>query len=72
MSGALTITRGTRARRLTAGAALLAVAALASAPLWAGASNLNLLTQVFAYVALATMWNLLAGFSGLVSVGQQA
>jgi len=72
VSGAVTITRGARASRLTAYAALVIVAALASAPLWAGPSNLNLLTQVFAYVALATMWNLLAGFSGLVSVGQQA
>ena len=72
MNGALTITRGTRASRLTAWGAFAAIAALASAPLWAGSSNLSLLTQVFAYVALATLWNLLAGFSGLVSVGQQA
>ena len=72
MSGALTITRGARASRLTAWGALVVIAALASAPLWAGSSNLSLLTQVFAYVALATLWNLLAGFSGLVSVGQQA
>ena len=46
--------------------------ALAAAPFWAGAANLNLLTQFYSYLALATLWNLLAGFSGLVSVGQQA
>ena len=72
MSGAFTITRGTRVSRILAVGAFAALAALACAPLWAQASSLNLLTQIFAYVALATMWNLLAGFSGLVSVGQQA
>ncbi len=72
MSGAFTLTRGTGVSRLVAIGAFAALAGLACAPLWAQASSLNLLTQIFAYVALATMWNLLAGFSGLVSVGQQA
>jgi branched-chain amino acid transport system permease protein len=33
---------------------------------------MQLLGQVFTYLALASLWNLLAGFTGLVSVGQQA
>jgi branched-chain amino acid transport system permease protein len=55
---------------LTVFAAL--VVALVAAPGWAGRDSLYLLEQIFAYVALASLWNLLAGYAGLVSVGQQA
>jgi branched-chain amino acid transport system permease protein len=48
------------------------IVALAVAPLWAGRDDLRLLGEIFAYVALASLWNLLAGYAGLVSVGQQA
>ena len=48
------------------------VVALAFAPWWAGRDDLHLLGEIFAYVALASLWNLLAGYAGLVSVGQQA
>src|SRR5262249_44146143 len=34
--------------------------------------DLRLLSEIYAYVALASLWNLLAGYAGLVSVGQQA
>jgi branched-chain amino acid transport system permease protein len=51
-------------------AALIVV--LGFAPLWAGRDGLRLLGEIFAYVALASLWNLLAGYAGLVSVGQQA
>ena len=34
--------------------------------------DLRLLAEIYAYVALASLWNLLAGYAGLVSVGQQA
>src|SRR5262249_60944601 len=30
------------------------------------------LSEISAYIALASLWNLLAGYAGLVSVGQQA
>jgi branched-chain amino acid transport system permease protein len=30
------------------------------------------MSEIFTYVALASLWNLLAGYAGLVSVGQQA
>jgi ABC-type branched-subunit amino acid transport system permease subunit len=46
--------------------------ALAAAPLWGGRDDLQLLSEVYTYVALASLWNLLAGYAGLVSVGQQA
>jgi len=48
------------------------VVALALAPWWGGRDDLRLLGDIFAYVALASLWNLLAGYAGLVSVGQQA
>src|SRR5712671_995494 len=49
-----------------------AFVALAVAPWWADRANLRLLAEIYAYVALASLWNLLAGYAGLVSVGQQA
>src|SRR6266702_3005305 len=45
---------------------------LAVRPYWGGRDDLRLLAEIYAYVALASMWNLLAGYAGLVSVGQQA
>jgi branched-chain amino acid transport system permease protein len=51
---------------------LPAVAVLAAAPAWGGRDDLRLLSEVYAYVGLASLWNLLAGYAGLVSVGQQA
>jgi branched-chain amino acid transport system permease protein len=49
-----------------------ALVALGVAPLWGGRDDLQLLSEVYTYVALASLWNLLAGYAGLVSVGQQA
>ena len=50
----------------------VALVALAAAPWWGGRDDLRLLAEIYAYVALASLWNLLAGYAGLVSVGQQA
>ena len=47
-------------------------AILATAPLWLGRSDLRLMGEVFSYLALAVLWNLLAGYAGLISIGQQA
>lgn len=54
------------------GATLIALVALATAPLWAGRADLRLLMEALSFLALAQMWNLLAGYTGLISVGQQA
>lgn len=51
---------------------ILIVGALAVAPMWAGRADLRLLMEAFSFLALAQMWNMLAGYTGLVSVGQQA
>ena len=45
---------------------------LALAPFWGDRQTLRLLAEIFTFVALASLWNLLAGYAGLVSVGQQA
>jgi len=50
----------------------MALLLLAAAPAWGGRDDLRLLAEIYAYVALASLWNLLAGYAGLVSVGQQA
>ena len=67
-----TVVRSTRTSRISALVALALVAALAAAPWWAGRANLRLLGEVYSFVALASLWNLLAGYAGLVSVGQHA
>ncbi|UCB51134.1 MAG: branched-chain amino acid ABC transporter permease [Deltaproteobacteria bacterium] len=49
----------------------LLVAALAILPHLASRYVVNVLLLICVYVALASMWNLLAGYSGMVSLGQQ-
>jgi branched-chain amino acid transport system permease protein len=48
------------------------VIALACGPLFLTSNGLSQLTTLFTYVLLAVTWNALAGYGGLVSVGQQA
>jgi len=66
------VERATAVSRVAAAAALVAIVALAAAPAWAARSDMRLLGEIFTYLALASLWNLLAGSAGLVSVGQQA
>ncbi|MCB1433931.1 MAG: branched-chain amino acid ABC transporter permease, partial [Alphaproteobacteria bacterium] len=66
------ITRATTVSRIAGVLALLLVAILFAAPWWGSTANLRLLGEFMVYVALASLWNLLAGYAGLVSVGQQA
>ncbi|GAB4261293.1 MAG: branched-chain amino acid ABC transporter permease [Pararhodobacter sp.] len=67
-----TIVRSTRASRIAGSIVLLLVLAMASAPWWASAADQRLLIEFMVYLALASMWNLLAGYAGLISVGQHA
>jgi len=66
------VEHATRSSRI--GVILIAVAlvVLAFAPYWGDRQTLRLLAEIFTFVALASLWNLLAGYAGLVSVGQQA
>ena len=58
--------------RIGTAVVLVALVALTAAPWWADRADLRLLSEIYAYVALASLWNVLAGYAGLVSVGQQA
>src|SRR5262249_19850406 len=51
---------------------LIVVAALASLPSWSDGATMRMVEDFCLYLALAQLWNLLAGYTGLVSVGQQA
>jgi branched-chain amino acid transport system permease protein len=66
------VTFATPASRVSTHLVAIALVGLAAAPAWGGRDDLRLLAEIYAYVALASLWNLLAGFAGLVSVGQQA
>ena len=41
-------------------------------PAWGDPSTMRILVEFIALLVLAQMWNLLAGYAGLVSIGQQA
>src|SRR5262249_52636643 len=66
------VAHATRSSRIGAAVLATAVVVLAAAPAWGGRQELRLLAEIFSYVTLASLWNLLAGYAGLVSVGQQA
>lgn len=51
---------------------LVGVIVLAAAPWWAGRADMRLMGEIYLYLSLACLWNLMAGYAGLVSVGQQA
>ena len=51
---------------------ILLVAVLIALPYWGDRETMRLFTEIYSFVALASLWNLLAGYAGLVSVGQQA
>src|ERR1700735_1079045 len=54
------------------GAAVAIILLLALGPLLFSANAIDQLTTLFIYVLLAVTWNALAGYGGLVSIGQQA
>ena len=66
------VERWTRSGRMTVGAAVCALLVPALLPTLASGLVIDKLTTLFIYILLAVMWNLLAGYAGLVSVGQQA
>jgi len=66
------VTRSSQAARISAIIGVLILLILIAAPWWAGRSEMRLMGEIFLYLALASLWNLMAGYAGLVSVGQQA
>jgi branched-chain amino acid transport system permease protein len=70
--GRYAVRRSTRRSRLALGALAVAGAALAAVPLVLSTYATEQLTELFILAILAAMWNALAGYGGLISIGQQA
>ena len=68
----LHVTRSSPVTKVAAILGAMALIVLIAAPWWAGRADMRLMGEVFLYLALASLWNLMAGYAGLVSVGQQA
>jgi branched-chain amino acid transport system permease protein len=66
------VTRSRRNVAWTGLGALVVVVVLALFPYIVYAGTTTIMVQGFIILTLASMWNLLAGYAGLVSVGQQA
>jgi branched-chain amino acid transport system permease protein len=66
------VDRATAASQVFAVVVAVGLAALASLPWWGDSGDMRLVGEMAYYLALAQLWNLLAGYAGLVSVGQQA
>ena len=57
------VTRSTRASRVAMIIAALALIVLAAAPWWAGRADMRLMGEIFLYLSLACLWNLMAGYA---------
>jgi branched-chain amino acid transport system permease protein len=66
------VTRSRRSAAWSAVAGVIVAGVLASLPYLVFANVTGVLVNLFILLSLATMWNLLAGYAGLISVGQQA
>ncbi|MFM2066966.1 MAG: hypothetical protein RLZZ584_1875 [Pseudomonadota bacterium] len=66
------VIRSTRASRIALWPGLVLVAAAATLPAWGESSWMREFVEIACYFLFALMWNLLAGYGGMVSIGQQA
>lgn len=69
---AFSVERWTWLSKTSVSALLVGQILLALAPLMLDAGSIDRLTTLYIYGILALMWNALAGYAGLVSVGHQA
>ncbi|MFW7354665.1 MAG: branched-chain amino acid ABC transporter permease [Brucella sp.] len=67
-----TVYRHTLSSRIAIALGLLLLLAIPSMPLWASSGHIRWVVELGCLIAIAQMWNLLAGYGGMVSVGQQA
>lgn len=70
--GPARVARASRASWVGGGVLLVLLAVLAAGPYLFDRGAQVKLTLLLTYVLLASMWNLLAGYGGLISIGQQA
>lgn len=68
---AIHVQRWTVASIATVSAVVAVLVLLAFGPIFFSPNAMNALTRLFVYVILAVMWNALAGYGGLISIGQQ-
>jgi branched-chain amino acid transport system permease protein len=66
------VVRGTRASLPLLVLGLMLVAFAASLPWWGESSWMREFVEIACYFIFAMMWNLMAGYGGMVSIGQQA
>jgi branched-chain amino acid transport system permease protein len=69
---AYSVSTSTRASSITAVSGIVVVAVLFAAPTFISRGLIQDLFFIFTMLTLAQFWNLLAGYGGLVSIGQQA
>ena len=66
------VRRQTTSGRIALTLFVIALIALVAMPWWAKTGTIRMILELCCYIAVAQMWNMLAGYAGLVSVGQQA
>lgn len=66
------VTRATRASRIGGPVSVLVLAVLGTFPFWADRGWMRDFDELACYFLFALMWNLLAAYGGMVSIGQQA
>ena len=71
-SGTLQVRRAGASGILVGAAGLVVLALLAFMPVIVSEADTTLLVNFFVLLTMAVMWNLLAGYAGMVSIGQQA
>src|SRR5215207_5431965 len=69
---AFDVMRSTAASRAALGAAVALALLAATLPFWGESSWMREFVEIACYLIFAIMWNLLAGYGGMVSIGQQA
>jgi branched-chain amino acid transport system permease protein len=72
LGSSVSVVRHTTSSRTAAVIGIAVIAAMLTMPWWADSGRIRWMVEFSCYLAIAQMWNLLAGYAGLVSVGQQA
>ena len=60
------VAHASRSSRIGVALTIATLIILVLAPFWGDRQTLRLLAEVYAFIALASLWNLLAGYAGLV------
>ena len=72
LSPRFVVNRGNAGTRPVAVVLVLASLTLVTLPWWGDASLMRSIVEIICFLVLAQMWNLMAGYGGQISVGQQA